>query len=134
MDLWTDEEKYNIIRKASCLKEPWIDINDCALWGGSEDASKYPYMYVTLPGRIPSSKISVPRLVHFIHKPDDRYGEPGDVSHRCHQKLCINWTHLTYESHSKNLMRNSCKKQGRCLGHHGGKPCIFGTLRESYLL
>lgn len=50
---------------------------------------------------------------------------PHDISHRCHEKLCVNPDHLSHEPHSINLRRRACKQQTQCRGHGQYKSCIF---------
>ena len=50
---------------------------------------------------------------------DDR-----EASHLCHNSLCLNITHLTFEHHLVNIDRNSCSGPGHCSHtpqclHHG---------------
>ena len=48
--------------------------------------------------------------------------EGMDVSHLCHNTLCINAAHLSYEPHAVNMLRRSCLGAGTCLGHGHGYP------------
>lgn len=51
-------------------------------------------------------------------------GTPLEVSHICHNKLCVKPCHLTLESHQTNTRRNACKHQNSCLRDHT-PHCIF---------
>ena len=56
----------------------------------------------------------------------DDFGHPYDVSHRCHNKLCINLSHLSLEPRAINNNRNICKNEKKCTqDHEGYANCIF---------
>lgn len=50
-----------------------------------------------------------------------------DISHRCHEKLCVNPGHLSHEPRYINLRRDSCRKSKdkKCTGHGRYKHCIL---------
>lgn len=48
-----------------------------------------------------------------------------DVSHLCHNSLCINAAHLSYEPHPVNMLRRSCVNVGNCHGHGNYPPCML---------
>lgn len=48
-----------------------------------------------------------------------------DGSHKCHHKNCVNPNHIVFESHGRNLARDSCKN--KCLGHGSAPQCILDT-------
>jgi hypothetical protein len=52
---------------------------------------------------------------------------PNDISHRCHEKLCVNPMHLSHEPHSINKCRDVCRrsKEKKCTGHGKYKKCIL---------
>ena len=41
-----------------------------------------------------------------------------EVSHMCHNGICVTSTHLVLETHETNLERISCKSQGQCTKQH----------------
>ena len=41
-----------------------------------------------------------------------------DMSHLCHNRICINPKHLVYEPRWVNNARKTCVKEGQCNGHH----------------
>ena len=45
------------------------------------------------------------------------------VSHRCHNRSCIESTHLVVEPRKVNLQRNDCRRRSRQCRHD--PPCIF---------
>jgi hypothetical protein len=52
-----------------------------------------------------------------------------DLSHICHNRDCAEFTHLIWEPHLINLLRNYCKALKQCCGHFIGNirlpDCIF---------
>jgi hypothetical protein len=50
---------------------------------------------------------------------------PNDISHCCHEKLCVNPDHLSHEEHCINRSRARCIEAGQCQGHGEHKPCIL---------
>lgn len=102
---------------------------DCHVWNGKKDSYGYGIKKVTWPnGRKSYEKVH--RLAYMAHLNNyqlpstDNFGEQLDVSHRCHEKLCINAEHLTLESHSVNMSRNYCRKTGVCTMAHV-PSCVF---------
>ena len=54
----------------------------------------------------------------------DGHDDPLDVSHLCHNKLCMNVAHLVLESRATNNDRKHCWHLHRCSGQH--EPhCVF---------
>ncbi|MCU7801217.1 MAG: hypothetical protein KZQ70_14050 [gamma proteobacterium symbiont of Lucinoma myriamae] len=54
----------------------------------------------------------------------DSFGQQMDVSHLCHNKLCIFPPHLTLETHNINMSRSYCRKAGVCTMAHD-PPCML---------
>lgn len=51
---------------------------------------------------------------------------PGfDISHRCHNSVCVEASHLSCEPHTVNNNRIHCRNFGGCLGHGVYASCIF---------
>jgi hypothetical protein len=42
----------------------------------------------------------------------NRYVLPYDISHCCHQSICVNPTHLSHEPHYIKMDRERCRKAG----------------------
>ena len=51
-------------------------------------------------------------------------GELMEVSHRCHQKSCINSDHLVLENRLSNMSRETCRPERVCTLRHE-PPCIL---------
>ena len=51
--------------------------------------------------------------------------EGVECSHLCHNRLCINGKHISFEPHFINNQRNNCKSEQRCVHHVNAPDCIF---------
>lgn len=109
------------------------DERGCCLWTGSVDKDGYGRVRVKWPGGV--SKIHRVARVVFRLKlggrevPQSRVSDgrvvPLDVSHLCHQRLCMTPEHLVLEPKAVNSERTHCVRQGHC-SHHGEHPdCLF---------
>ena len=54
--------------------------------------------------------------------PDD------DVSHLCHNSLCMRIDHLSSEPHAVNNNRMACKNRARCSGHGPYRDCLVNLI------
>ena len=126
---WREDEREEILDEVEDEISPDSNIKNCVFWTGELDKDGYPQMCKGLPGRVRSSKIAVYRLIYFNAYPSHMFikspGKKIEVSHICHDKLCINWQHLSLEYKITNRQRNKCKKYGVCLKHHCGRPCLL---------
>ena len=102
---------------------------NCKIWKGCKDSQGYGKKRVLWP----SGERSVERthrLAFMVHNKSSNlprhnsYGEPVEVSHLCHNKLCINMEHLVLESHRENTSRNYCRRVGVCTMAHA-PPCVL---------
>lgn len=112
------ETLLNRIKAHSVPKE----CTGCRIWQKSVSSSGYPQIKVTVHswGGKPQS---VHRLVYFLSG-----GEitPGDqISHLCHNRLCVEVTHLSSEPPAINSQRNNCKTENNCAGHEPYANCLL---------
>jgi hypothetical protein len=119
-------------------KEP--DARGCLLWTGGTDRDGYGRARVTWPvpvggGDVPRSKVErVPRVIYRLktggvdiprQQAYDGVTVAVEVSHLCHNRLCVTPEHLVLEPHLINAERQHCVQQGRCT-HHGVHPdCLL---------
>lgn len=95
----------------------------CQLWTGLTDRHGYGYYrFMSNKKRI---KVHVHRLAYFLNHDCQPLCSSKHVSHLCHNKLCINNDHLSYESAANNNSRKECFLSKECIGHHGYKLCRF---------
>lgn len=95
----------------------------CHIWSGNA-ISQHGYGLIRVVFRGKRTQFKVHRLAYFlrIKQSLDPYYH---VSHLCHNKLCLKFTHLSYEPALINNSRNSCKNDGECHGHRGYQNCIL---------
>lgn len=131
---------YNASQPVSSMDSGSIS---CRLWLGARWAdSEYGKKSLQLPGSKSKKCVRVHRLVYSLYTLNmndmpqniteelldpphtDSTGTRLDVSHLCHQPLCVNPEHLVLEPHRINILRITCQKQGKCTGDHS-PTCIF---------
>ena len=105
----------------SILAENSHTVHSCVLWDGARDRYGYGIHYVVSDGK--RIQLGVHRLAFFLVDPNRELNPILHVSHLCHNKLCINVKHLSYESSSVNNARQTCRMNGECTGHRGFKRC-----------
>jgi hypothetical protein len=98
-------------------------INHCQMWTGQKDNYGYGVHRVKSHGKM--VKLQVHRLAYFLSDPSHLMQRSFHVSHLCHNKLCINIAHLSYESPAINNARQICRADGQCTGHWGHKKCML---------
>jgi hypothetical protein len=49
----------------------------------------------------------------------------GEISHLCHNSLCVNPAHLCLEPHHVNQHRSTCVGRGHCYSHPGFPDCLL---------
>ena len=106
----------------------------CFLWVGGSTASKnlrYGQKRLSVPHlNIKSRVFYVHRLAYMLKNEcfdlpgtSSRGAGPKEVSHLCHNSLCVNPDHLVAETHAANVERLSCHALGHCIRTHE-PPCI----------
>lgn len=98
-----------------------IDEKNCHIWKG-DIADNYPSIRVMFRER--RIRIRVHRLMFYLFNNAIPLDSKIHVSHLCHNKLCVNIEHLSYEQSVINAQRNSCFSAKKCFGHAGYKNCI----------
>ena len=103
----------------------------CILWSGSSDGHGYGRKTVTCCTTGKQKVELAHRVAYMLHKKvtelprTNDAGDLMDVSHLCHEKLCINPDHLVFERHSENMSRDACFRLGSCTTKHS-PSCILG--------
>ena len=115
----------------------------CVLWKGATYDGLYGKM------RNPLSKylgqptyMRVHRLVYLLHHIKDfddltighvdKNGEIIEVSHICHNSLCVNIAHLSLETHQTNISRRACVADGICRSHGDAPACLLWYVLTGY--
>ena len=97
----------------------------CLLWSGERGSDGYGLFRFTYDKE--RYKVRVHRFLFFIDKRIPHYDKMAQVSHICHNKLCIKMDHLNLEDAATNTERNICSRTPgqRCIGHNGAPNCIL---------
>ena len=102
---------------------------ECWKWGAAIKQGSGNYGKVQFAiDHIPYNTTAHRAMYVAVHKtlPQDL---PLDISHLCHEGLCVNPKHLVHEDRIVNLARRNCKESSRpCSGHwlngQYHQPCI----------
>ena len=92
----------------------------CIIWTGMCTSDGYGLLRKMFRGK--RIKVKVHRLVYFLAA-KHALSVGMHVSHLCHNKLCINIQHLSYEPQTINNNRLICKNAGECSLHYGYPRC-----------
>lgn len=94
--------------------------NSCVLWTGNVSYSGYGLQSVKWPveGRKLEKAHRVALMVERCLTRSQFRDVEGEVSHLCHNKLCVNTAHLVIEQHCINQERIHCFLLGRCTEAH----------------
>jgi hypothetical protein len=109
------------LNKHSLYNNTW-----CLIWQGSTDKDGYGRISLQHIGKPSPTSERVHRAAFLVFKGQNI--PPGDfeISHLCHNKLCISADHLTLESGSVNRERSQhCVQKGKCEHHQNAPDCIF---------
>lgn len=116
------------------LAEKSVRHEGCLIWeGGKEDRSRgrdgslfYGFVKIKIPMNDRIMKIRVHRLSFFLHNSQTHdLFDIDQVSHLCHNSLCIDPNHLSREPAATNNQRKSCNSNQNCTGHEPYPDCIF---------
>lgn len=113
------DEIENFRLKLKCTN---VKSGDCLLWSGAQRNS-YGIWEIRFNGS--KQKIPVHRLAYFLNHNCESLPSFLHVSHLCHNKLCIEVSHLSLEPPGINNNRQICKHEGECHGHHGYQHCLI---------
>lgn len=117
----SENENYRLSKQ---FQKYIADENSCRTWRGRTDAYGYGEMQFQFRGVRLCLKVH--RVVYALAHPDVSLANVAcDISHLCHNRLCVNPEHLSPEPHSINNNRLVCKNDGDCHGHHGYKDCLL---------
>lgn len=108
---------------------------DCLIWTGATFNGRYgrirnPFArYANQPSFVRTHRL-VYLLQHIEQHRDltlphvDAEGHNIDISHVCHNKLCVRGQHLTMETHMANCSRRDCVQASRCVNPQHNPPCL----------
>jgi len=119
------------IASSASSKDP---LTGCKIWTGKPTKNGYART------RTCDKEEKVPSTVFYVHrlvkKDSDRKTllAGKDVSHLCHNRLCVNPKHLTVETRKQNNERKVCLKRGVCRGHGSRSRCLIAGLLRIKML
>jgi hypothetical protein len=108
---------------------------DCIIWGGCVKQGNRTYckpygvINVKLPGKSRHQTVTVHRLMYMIEHRTFELNPHFDVSHLCHNSLCINASHLSLQPHyiNNNRQHRTHTVPKHFTGHPGYQDCLFFT-------
>ena len=123
---WTIYERKRLIKKIAANTRTHVTNNPyrCVIWKGRKNVKGYPRLSVTIQA-LPSVQVYVHRFVYMLKYTQHECIQGLDVSHLCHNKLCVNHHHLIIETKAENNKRKECLTLGRCNSHSNGFQCLL---------
>ena len=109
---------------------------ECRIWcGAMKKSGNYGVMNVKLSRSSQWRCIVVHRVSYMVNHNTVSLSTDLDVSHLCHNSLCIKAEHLSLEPHHINNNRQYCKSKQQCLGHGVYACCRLSlALPKRYLI
>lgn len=100
--------------------------NSCILYTGRIKKTGYGMIDVRFPGMDRHIPMHVHRVRYMIHIRTFKL-TPSEfhVSHLCHNRICINVSHFSFEPAHVNNSRQNCFSEKRCTKHCPYPDCIF---------
>lgn len=102
----------------------------CQVWqkasSGKGAGPKYGMSKVKFPWGMRAKAIRVHRLMYMLANSNFDLTSQLDVSHLCHNSLCVNEDHLSLEPHTVNNSRRHCLSTvpRTCVGHNQYEKCF----------
>jgi hypothetical protein len=102
-----------------------VDISaddNCHIWTAAKsgiEGRRYGVMKVKWPGDV--SKREYAHRISFILanlNSFPTFNPKYNISHLCHNTLCVNIVHLSHEDSSNNRNRQTCLELGTCTANH----------------
>lgn len=110
------------MRYASVFDYRTISVNGCIIWTGQQ---KRGYGIHEFRFRGKKIKIAAHRLKYFLVNDCKVLHKHDNISHLCHNKLCVKIDHLSKEPQNINNQRQICKNNGNCNLHYGFPKCLL---------
>ena len=106
---------------------------NCRIWKGTTKVSRgttYGVIRLKVMNNEGTSQWKTYNVHRVAYRVFVKLDIPSDlnVSHICHNSLCINTDHLSLEPAHINNNRNFCRNRGRCYKHEPFAKCLFGKL------
>lgn len=107
-----DTLRHNVVREG-----------DCFVWTGQID--KYGYGVLRLTVDEKRINLRPHSIAYYLSDPSEKLQPAMHVSHLCHNKVCVNVGHMSYEPQRVNNSRMVCAANGECRSHRGYQKCIL---------
>lgn len=119
-DKWIEQQKIRILKniRVDGPHNCWI----CDLGGVTR---KYSSLSIRLPWEGDKKTESTHKYSYMLHNKKFHFEDGEEVSHRCHQRHCVNPEHLSLESKEINRERNMCRHENVCQHHTGKLDCLL---------
>ena len=118
--------------RSNCMEHDGEKCCGCWMWiGGYRADGRYGQL------KVGGKPINVHRAAYMAANHKECIDLVLDISHICHNKMCVNLKHLSREEHLVNMDRESCLWLGHCTSHQcaDGKPyksCVcLNIVKES---
>ena len=96
----------------------------CFLWAHKPQKSGYGAVRYKCPISGQWRSTTAHRLGYMVYNKEmDLAGK--DLSHLCHNSLCVRNEHLSAELHEINNERQKCVNRGSCVGHGEYSDCLL---------
>ena len=95
----------------------------CKIWTGQKFRNGYGVFAIRFRGR--DYRLLAHRVMYFISNDFLALPAGPHVSHLCHNKVCVNFEHLSLEAANVNNTRKTCLNKRKCTGHDFYASCIF---------
>ena len=122
--LMTADYQKVVLDRISDSKHSHVDPQTgCRVWKMSKSSNTYPQLKITVDGWGKKPQ-PVHRLVYFLAK--NREDKSHEISHLCHNALCVELRHLNSEPPHVNSDRKACTntEPKHCRGHGVWPLCI----------
>ena len=103
------------------------DDSDCILCKLGGETARYSTLSVTFPWIKLKKTIYAHRLIYMLNTKQFELPKDMQVSHKCHNRRCINMQHLSLEPQYVNRDREQCREliPVRCKTHFPYDNCIL---------
>ena len=124
------QEWYNLYYERLIAKSVLHPATGCLLWTGASSKSargQYGRIKVKLPYMYKSETLYCHRLMYQVINRQEHLPLHQEVSHLCHNSLCVKSEHLSLEPKSVNNKRRFCQHSDppECKGHHPYPDCVL---------
>lgn len=99
----------------------------CIEWLKSKNSAHYPQMKLgkEFNDRFKEKPYNPAHLLYSMHYNIVLNVDKYQISHRCHNKNCLNKFHLSYEPGFVNNLRDKCRVLSVCSTHGQWPVCLF---------